>query len=280
MTVPKRYGHSITYRNLTGSAIIGVPLLYSSLYQSIRLILFGALGLSSLAVNAALSEAEPQTQTTKPLSADSAHRPAYLAANQSTSRVAKDTHHAFDQDIRYPQSTLTPSAKNPTVNHTHANNARASSDSDSTPSPSLGTTAINNDGNSNDDSSVSGSALPPAFVPAPAIPDTLNAQYGGDTFFDEPTGTINTDNASMQTPEQVASTLGVDTTATMGHHANPEVDTSNSIITTLALIPTTIVMTLISLTATRVFKTASNGWLSFMSLHLRLRQQHQTSIAA
>ena len=229
MTVPKRYGHSITYRNLTGSAIIGVPLLYSSLYQSIRLILFGALGLSSLAVNAALSEAEPQTQTTKPLSADSAHRPAYLAANQSASRVAKDTHHAFDQDIRYPQSTLTPSAKNPTVNHTHANNARASSDSDSTPSPSLGTTAINNHGNSNDDSSVSGSALPPAFVPAPAIPDTLDAQYGGDTFFDEPTGTINTDNASMQTPEQVASTLDVDTTATMAHHANPEVDTSNSI---------------------------------------------------
>ncbi|MDN3453498.1 LPS assembly protein LptD [Psychrobacter sp. APC 3350] len=44
-------------------------MLYSPLYQSIRLILFGALGLSSLTVNAAISDAN--TQKTEPLSADS-----------------------------------------------------------------------------------------------------------------------------------------------------------------------------------------------------------------
>ncbi|MGO1513009.1 MAG: hypothetical protein ACTHZF_02740, partial [Psychrobacter sp.] len=38
-------------------------MLYSSLYQSIRLVLFGALGLSSLAANATLNDADQQIQT-------------------------------------------------------------------------------------------------------------------------------------------------------------------------------------------------------------------------
>nr|WP_227500834.1 LPS assembly protein LptD [Psychrobacter aquaticus] len=49
-----------------------MPLLYSPLYQSIRLILFGALGLSSLTVSAALSNAEPQ-QTESPITGSSAN---------------------------------------------------------------------------------------------------------------------------------------------------------------------------------------------------------------
>jgi len=47
-------------------------LLYSPLYQSIRLILFGALGLSSLTVSAAFSDAEPQ-QTESPITGSSAN---------------------------------------------------------------------------------------------------------------------------------------------------------------------------------------------------------------
>ena len=47
-------------------------MLYSPLYQSIRLILFGALGLSSLTVSAALSDAEPQ-QTESPIIGSSAN---------------------------------------------------------------------------------------------------------------------------------------------------------------------------------------------------------------
>ncbi|WP_201594966.1 LPS-assembly protein LptD [Psychrobacter vallis] len=47
-------------------------MLYSPLYQSIRLILFGALGLSSLTVSAALSDAEPQ-QTESPITGSSAN---------------------------------------------------------------------------------------------------------------------------------------------------------------------------------------------------------------
>ena len=48
-----KYGQQSNARNPIGSTIIGVPLLYSPLYQSIRLILFGAMGLSSLTVSAA-----------------------------------------------------------------------------------------------------------------------------------------------------------------------------------------------------------------------------------
>ena len=46
-----------------------MPLLYSPLYQSIRLILFGALGLTSLTVSAALNPVDNNVdaQTTEPL---------------------------------------------------------------------------------------------------------------------------------------------------------------------------------------------------------------------
>ena len=53
-------------RNPLGSAIIGVPLLYSPLYQSIRLILFGALSLTGLTVTIN-ANASLDIQTTKPL---------------------------------------------------------------------------------------------------------------------------------------------------------------------------------------------------------------------
>ena len=52
--------HLYTVPILIGSAIIGAPLLYSPLYQSIRLILFGALSLSSLTVSAAITDADQQ----------------------------------------------------------------------------------------------------------------------------------------------------------------------------------------------------------------------------
>ena len=53
-------------RNPLGSAIIGVPLLYSPLYQSIRLILFGALSLTGLTVTIN-ANASLDIQTSKPL---------------------------------------------------------------------------------------------------------------------------------------------------------------------------------------------------------------------
>lgn len=47
-------------RNPIDSAIIGVPLLYSPLYRSIRIVLFGALSLSPLMVNAAITSNDEQ----------------------------------------------------------------------------------------------------------------------------------------------------------------------------------------------------------------------------
>src|SRR5690606_9939938 len=64
-----KYSLSFNDRNPIGSTIIVVPLLYSPLYQSIRLILFGALGLTSLTVSAALNPVDNNVdaQTTEPL---------------------------------------------------------------------------------------------------------------------------------------------------------------------------------------------------------------------
>jgi len=59
-------------------------LLYSPLYQSIRLILFGALGLSSLAVSAAISDAD--TQNTEPLITDSTNNYSDISADASISQ--------------------------------------------------------------------------------------------------------------------------------------------------------------------------------------------------
>ncbi|KAA0914122.1 LPS-assembly protein LptD [Psychrobacter sp. ANT_WB68] len=71
-------------------------MLYSPLYQSIRLILFGALGLSSLTVNAAINNTD--AQMTEPLAVDS--------ASAYTSKVATDANNNINsnlsQDISYP----------------------------------------------------------------------------------------------------------------------------------------------------------------------------------
>ena len=56
---------SISQRILLGSAIIGVPLLYSPLYQSIRLILFGALSLTG--VTAISAQASLDIKTSQPV---------------------------------------------------------------------------------------------------------------------------------------------------------------------------------------------------------------------
>ena len=70
-----------------------MPLLYSPLYQSIRLILFGALGLSSLTVSAAINDAD--TQTTEPSSAGSTS--SYLS-DTNNSNVTQSSDY---NDIRY-----------------------------------------------------------------------------------------------------------------------------------------------------------------------------------
>jgi len=70
-----------------------VPLLYSPLYQSIRLILFGALGLSSLTVSAAINQTD--SMMPEPLVTDS--------SNQYADDVATDAgfNNEINQDISY-----------------------------------------------------------------------------------------------------------------------------------------------------------------------------------
>lgn len=90
-----KYGQQSNARNPIGSTIIGVPLLYSPLYQSIRLILFGALGLSSLTVSAAPNHVDNNV--------DAQMTEALVTANASdyVSEVAAKTKSPVNQDIRY-----------------------------------------------------------------------------------------------------------------------------------------------------------------------------------
>ncbi|MDN6308263.1 MAG: LPS assembly protein LptD [Psychrobacter sp.] len=77
-----------------------MPLLYSSLYQSIRLVLFGALGLSSLAANATLNDADQQIQTSDTDSSVFTNATALDAAD-SESTVSNDNtfdNSAFSSD--------------------------------------------------------------------------------------------------------------------------------------------------------------------------------------
>nr|WP_227687323.1 LPS assembly protein LptD [Psychrobacter fjordensis] len=76
-----------------------MPLLYSPLYQSIRVILFGALGLSSLAVNAAISDAD--TQKTAPILTDSSTRYISKAAPNANSNINQTPDYS---DINYQAS--------------------------------------------------------------------------------------------------------------------------------------------------------------------------------
>lgn len=86
-------------------------MLYSPLYQSIRLVLFGALGLSSLTVSAALTKAD--TQTTAPLATDTVS--SYVSdpagdVNTDASSNTKDNINTINQDISYPRITAQNSA--------------------------------------------------------------------------------------------------------------------------------------------------------------------------
>ena len=93
-------------RNSIGSAIIGVPLLYSPLYKSIRLILFGALSLTGLTVSAA-AIADTNPQIAAPLVADSPD----INSSSTVSRVATDNKVDDTQvnvnDLSYKASSLT-----------------------------------------------------------------------------------------------------------------------------------------------------------------------------
>ncbi len=71
-------------------------MLYSPLYQSIRLILFGALGLSSLTVSAAFSDAEPQ-QTESPITGSSAN-------SYASDVVANTDSTSSNQDSAYQEA--------------------------------------------------------------------------------------------------------------------------------------------------------------------------------
>ena len=76
-------------------------MLYSPLYQSIRLILFGALGLSSLAVSAAINnDAQIDTQTTEPLAVNSASAYAPKVAADANNDVNNNIN-TVNQDISY-----------------------------------------------------------------------------------------------------------------------------------------------------------------------------------
>ncbi|WP_352310092.1 LPS assembly protein LptD [Psychrobacter sp. W2-37-MNA-CIBAN-0211] len=82
-------------------------MLYSPLYQSIRLVLFGALGLSSLTVSAALTKAD--TQTTAPLATDTVSSYVSDIVTDASSNT-KDNINTINQDISYPRITAQNSA--------------------------------------------------------------------------------------------------------------------------------------------------------------------------
>ncbi|MFT5120390.1 MAG: LPS-assembly protein [Psychrobacter glaciei] len=88
-----------------------MPLLYSPLYQSIRLVLFGALGLSSLTVSAALTKAD--TQTTAPLATDTVSSYVSDPAGDVNTDASSNTNtniNTVNQDISYPRVTAQNSA--------------------------------------------------------------------------------------------------------------------------------------------------------------------------
>ncbi|WP_201628048.1 LPS-assembly protein LptD [Psychrobacter maritimus] len=82
-------------------------MLYSPLYQSIRLILFGALGLSSLAVSAAINnDAQIDTQTTEPLAVASAYAPKVAAdANKNVNNNINTVNQDISYQSDYKQNT-------------------------------------------------------------------------------------------------------------------------------------------------------------------------------
>nr|WP_227692015.1 LPS assembly protein LptD [Psychrobacter immobilis] len=84
-----------------------MPLLYSPLYQSIRLVLFGALGLSSLTVSAALTNADAQTTASLPADTTSSY------VSDLTGDINTDANtnvNAINQDISYQRAAAQSSA--------------------------------------------------------------------------------------------------------------------------------------------------------------------------
>ncbi|WP_320158578.1 LPS assembly protein LptD [Psychrobacter sp. NZS113] len=124
-----------------------MPLLYSPLYQSIRVILFGALGLSSLAVNAAISDAD--TQKTAPILTDSSTRYISKAAPNANSNV-NQTHDY--SDINY-QASQSPKATTATKQSQQAAVATKSTIDDSTLTNSIDGDDTDLDGSTLDNSS-------------------------------------------------------------------------------------------------------------------------------
>ena len=80
-----------------------MPLLYSPLYQSIRLILFGALSLSSLTVSAAINsnDAQINTQTTEPSAVDSASASYAPKVAADVNSDLNNNINSVNQDISY-----------------------------------------------------------------------------------------------------------------------------------------------------------------------------------
>ncbi|MGP5550137.1 LPS-assembly protein LptD [Psychrobacter namhaensis] len=112
-------------------------MLYSPLYQSIRLILFGALGLSSLTVSAAINDTD--IQPTEPLVTDSSVTVDSDNSNYSDIRYQNSRNHKGDvQNNKYQQAD----AGATTDNHSLASDFDNHTDSN-IDNPSLEVTAIN-----------------------------------------------------------------------------------------------------------------------------------------
>ncbi len=118
-------------RNPLGSAIIGVPLLYSPLYQSIRLVLFGAISLTSLTLSAtAIADTNPQIAA--PLTTDSPNivntstTTEYLdgSYNQviTSANDANDTAALADNDIVVTAITDSPNKDSTSLSYTQDDN--------------------------------------------------------------------------------------------------------------------------------------------------------------
>ncbi|MDN3447644.1 LPS assembly protein LptD [Psychrobacter sp. APC 3281] len=98
-----------------------MPLLYSPLYQSIRLILFGALGLSSLTVSAAIGDAN--TQKTEPLTTDS-------TGSYASNSVATDANNISrtQNNDGYQEADILNDSYQDNANSANTNNATLSND--------------------------------------------------------------------------------------------------------------------------------------------------------
>lgn len=202
-----------------GSAIIGVPLLYSPLYQSIRLILFGALGLSSLTVNAAPSDVN--TQQTEPLITDNSTRYGSDGSDFDSSRLDNSDWNDTDSN----NSTLNNSASNNSAlnDNTLNNNALNNTDVDN---PSLDITDIGESSNTqmSSDTTVN-EAVSETSVPDP-VKDQNKQEVSEESIQDS---LMRLAEFYELTPETETPTLGNATNST-----DSEIDDSQSVLTPTA----------------------------------------------